>query len=481
MKRIKLHLLFSFLLLISPLFTQNSFACSCSPLPSVYEAFDRSKAVFLGKIISTEDVKVEKFNERFYKVQVLENFKGIKEKEITISAGIIESSCFWDSYVVGMSYLIYAYNENNGVFNAGFACTRTTELKNAQDQIYFIRELLEGKPESKVYGSVDILENELQTNEMRERALSGIEVTVNSGKSTYKTTTDKNGAYRFNNLSPNIYKLQLNVPAKYKLYLPESETFVVTKDKKICRSRYSGTYESNDSNCLMQSNISNGIFMNFTVRWNNEIKGNILDGEGKIVENARMRLLPVNLANVEFTKDWRDDIKLEVQDYFVHGATPGQYVWAVEINSPSGINNKSRFFYPQSTSLENAKVFDVTETMQLKLDFKLPENIITRKVVGEILRENGGSVGGFISISLDSLEDVNNPSNKQFAEMNIDAQGRFKFNAFENEEYWFHVWMDDFEEINGEVKETKKLIKSEKIKIGKEGFIRKIIISLPPK
>ena len=479
MKKLRLHLLFSFLLVFLPIYVQNSFACSCYPLPSVYGAYNQSKAVFTGKILSSEDVKVTPYNERHYRVQILENFKGVKEKEVTISAGVIESSCFWGGYTVGESYLIYSHGESNGILNAENACTRTTALNDAQSQVIFIRELLKGKTESKVYGSVAVNENNLRTDETTKRFLPEIEVRAKSADKTFKTFTDKNGFYRFGELPEGIYKLELQVPAKYKLYFPENESFAVMKNKRICRNQYSKTPDITDSECYFEPNLSDGIFFTFSLRWNNEIKGKILDAEGKIVEKASMRLLPLAKARDNFDEDWRDDYRRTGEDYFVIGKTPGQYILAVEIDSPLGSNNKIRFFYPQTNLAENAKIFDITETTKLNLDFKLPENIKTRKLIGEVLTESGGSVGGYIKVSLDSLEDFSNQRNKQFAEMSVNSQGQFEFNVLENEDYWLHFWINDFEAVNGEVKEIKKLIKTEKVKIGKEAFPRKITIALP--
>ncbi len=481
-KRAKLLIsraLFIFLFLISPFFVQNLLACSCNPRPSIYDSFNNSQAVFTGKIISTEDVKINYSVERRYRVKLLENFKGDASKEITISAGDIGSSCFWGAYDVGESYLIYSYGRDDEVFSAGRACSRIARLEDAADQIFFIRELLKGKPESQVYGRVVIQENDLQTNELKERSLAGFEVTVKSKLKTFKTTTDKDGFYRFNNLPFGTYELKTNVPAKYGLYFSDKENFIVLKNKKICRSKYSMISPVDEKGCFYAPNVSDGVYLTFTLRWNNEINIKVVDSEGQSVEKARVRMLPVGKSNDEFNYDWRDTYLRDRDDYVVFGKTPGKYILAVEMDSPLKSTNKIRFFYPQTTSAEKAQIFDITETSYLNLDFKLPEEIKIRNLIGEVIRENGGSVGGFISVSLDSSENAQLKENKQFGAMPINAQGLFEFKTLENEEYWLHVWINVWEEVDGAPKEVKKLIKTEKVKIGKEESVRKIMIVLP--
>jgi len=256
-KTMLLHIFLGVLFILSPFAAQTLRACSCHPLPSIYQAFKQSEAVFAGKILSTEDVKINGYTERHHRVQLLENFKGVTNKEISISAGVVESSCFWGDYTVGESYLIYSYSKDKGVFSAGKACSRIAALEDAEDQIFFIRELLKGKPEPQVYGRVVIQENDLQTNEVKEKALSGIEVQVKSDSKTVKTLSDQNGFYRFNNLPSEDYVLNPLVPVKYRAYFPDSENFAVLENKKICRSRY-GKISLSDGDCLLTQSLSDG-------------------------------------------------------------------------------------------------------------------------------------------------------------------------------------------------------------------------------
>lgn len=479
MRILNLNFLIGFLFILSPTFIQNLFGCSCLPSSSVYESFNNSKAVFTAKILSTEDKKNNDYTEKLYKVRILENFKGISEKEIIISAGVIESSCYFGGYTVGESYLIYAFQGNEYILNAENACSLITQLKDAQDQILFIRDLLDKKTESLVYGSVYINENDLTTSLLKQSALVGIEVQAISKRKVFKSITDKNGVYRFKNLPEDSYQLQIVAP-KYKTYFSDENRFKVLRNKLICRNQYYPEYDDGEVECSNTSTLNKALYKKFTVRWNNETVVKLRDSEGKSIEtNARMRLVTIPSANSEFEKYWDDEYERKNGEYSLFGKTPGKYLLVVELDAPSGKENKIRFFYPQVNSFEKGQIFDITDSSKLNLEFKLPEEIKVRKIIGQVLRENGGTVGGFVRVSLDSLEDVTRKENKQFAEMAINVRGRFEFNTLENEEYWAHIWIDDYEIINDEPQKVKKLIKSEKIKIGKESEERKIIVNIP--
>ena len=135
-KNLVLHFIFSLALLFSPLFLRSAIACSCLSLPSIYESFEKSDAVFTGKILSFRDVKSNSdYLERIYRFQVNQNFKGATNSEIDVSVGEIDSSCFQE-LEVGNSYLIYGFNYKDKIL-ISLPCSRSTKFANAEDQIYF--------------------------------------------------------------------------------------------------------------------------------------------------------------------------------------------------------------------------------------------------------------------------------------------------------------------------------------------------------
>jgi hypothetical protein len=193
-------------------------ACSCFPLPAIYETFQNSSAVFTGKVLSFRDVELEevseedgkkevfKFKERIYRFQIIENLKGAKTKEVEVSVGPVNSSCY-RGFTVGERYLIYADLEGKMLSHS--FCSRSEALFSADTQIYFIREFLRGSKESQLYGSVSLVDTFPGSFRPRTTKLEKIKVLL-TGKQNLEAVTDQNGIYRFSNIPDGTYKLTAN-------------------------------------------------------------------------------------------------------------------------------------------------------------------------------------------------------------------------------------------------------------------------------
>jgi hypothetical protein len=107
--------------------------------------------------------------------------KAITSSEIEISAGRIETDCF-QGFTVGETYLVYAYGDSLEALSSG-ACTRTNNLKYSSDDLYYLHALLKGIPESRVYGGVTRIENDLtKTTSARTSSGKGEPVKIRVGK-----------------------------------------------------------------------------------------------------------------------------------------------------------------------------------------------------------------------------------------------------------------------------------------------------------
>jgi hypothetical protein len=438
--------------LVSPILVQTAFACSCIPKPSLQEEFNRAAAVFTGQVLSTLDVPVGNYNERRHVVSVKEVFKGLSKTELTISAGVIDSSCFIDFYKNGQSYLIYAYQDNDGVYTAGVFCSRTTRLENAKTQIHFIREFVKGKTEPVLYGSVSMVDG-----------LLGIPVVLESRTNQYRTITDKDGIFRFGKLANGKYQIAVQVPAKYSFWSPVYSSVEISNNQVISKADY--IYD-----------FGKAAFVQFNLRWNTGIDVKLVDGEGKAINKADLNLIGVSADGRPVTLPLHH--RLGSNEFSVRGIEPGDYRLVAEMPSPLGQNSKLKFEYANANS--NSRV-SFGETSNQEVVFSLPKEARLRSFRGEVVTETGGSVGGFVNVSLDSLEDMSSPDNTQFARMSIDAKGQFRFEVLEGEEYWLHIWVTDIVGVNGPTQALRKILKTEKVRVGNESQPQTFAISLPPK
>lgn len=230
--------LLKFLLLVGfiflPFFTPKIFACQCHGLPTPYQAYEDATTVFVGKVISVKDVSGKEIAEdkafssidswrehygetRYYRLEIQESLKGTKAPELEVSIGINMRQFGLDK---GETYLIYAYEykSSKGKFlTTHLFCSRNGDLKTAQDDVHFLRALLKNKPEPRIYGSVQKYDKDTEANSRKYTYLEGIKIIAESKNKKFKTVTDKNGLYSFDELPDGNYKVYPELSNRYVL------------------------------------------------------------------------------------------------------------------------------------------------------------------------------------------------------------------------------------------------------------------------
>ena len=138
MKKPVTLLVFIFIgILIIGSFPTNTSACSCAELPSVEEEFERSKAVFSGKVV---DIKVTKnvkgYASKSVLFEVTKTWKGVEQTQIIITTGQDDGDCGYN-FIKGNEYLVYA-NESR-MYGAkslvSILCDRTDVLSSSQKDL----------------------------------------------------------------------------------------------------------------------------------------------------------------------------------------------------------------------------------------------------------------------------------------------------------------------------------------------------------
>ncbi len=466
-------------LIIYPFFIENVFACSCDANPAVYESFNTAGAVFTGKVISSRDVDIKRFftnkngekieyidKERIFRFQVFEAFKGIKGKEVDINAGETDNSCY-SGFSINEEYLIYAQGKDETSLSHGF-CSTSKNLEDAQGQIHFIREMLNGKPEPQVYGSVVRSDTFPNSNKRRITEMQGIKILLENSERKIETLTDKKGLFTFNNIPEGKYQLKPDLPAHYQPYYLQSGQVTVLSDGKI------------EFNLGLGYELSEGAaFAEFTLVWNNNVNVKVFDSEGKLVKFVAVRLLPISQPLMPIYSSYFSD-KQNERGFSHSGKTPGNYYLTAEIYAPFENSDKIRIFYPQSETPEKSTPIAIKETSELDFNIILPSKYVIREIKGQIFWSDGQPVDQtHVALRKSETYKENNESNliedKGYDFTFTDDQGNFVLQGFENAEYWLHTssW---WKIMDRTVKAESKPIK---IKVGKSNEPLKIILTKP--
>jgi hypothetical protein len=405
-------------------------ACTCSAPRSPYAEYQDAKAVFVGKVISSKDIattenirgKTYTAYERVYQLSVNESLKGLKKSQVEINVGRIDSTCY-QGFVIGESYLVYAFGDSDSSLRSG-ACGRTNNLSHAGDELHYLRDLMNGIPEPRVYGSVMRVDANLGGNEARIRVtpMSGIRVLIEGKGKSFEAVTNGQGLYSFAKMPDGKYKARPLLPKKYMTYFPAEEEFVLGPQEVMPYER------------IQQGSAA---YASFRIGWSNHLNGRIVDSEGNAIVRAKVAVLlsrdpsPVVVEQDEY--DLHDEGKFQFS-----GLTPGRYLLAVDIRAPFADKNRAtRFYYPNSVSLVQADEIAISESETLEdRDIRLPPEYVVRQVEGVLVWPNGVPVSGgwvFLAPSKNSPDDE-----KKYDSRITDALGRFSLQAFVGAEYWVH-------------------------------------------
>ena len=118
-------------------------ACSCAELPSVEEEFERSQAVFSGKVVDVREKRsIKGYQTKSVLFEVTNTWKGVKQSQMIITTGQGGGGDCGFDFKEGQEYLVYA-NESTlyGAQSlASTICDRTNELSVLQEDLKILGE-----------------------------------------------------------------------------------------------------------------------------------------------------------------------------------------------------------------------------------------------------------------------------------------------------------------------------------------------------
>ena len=484
MKKLLTKAAFALLALMLPQLAVSVSACSCMPLPPPYEAFKEAKVVFAGKVISSNVPPYEQLHDKGYtaiesvfRFAVEESFKGVKTAEVEISAGNTGTSCYWGGFTVGESYLIYGYDYSGSALTSGSlpfagACTRTNGLAWAQDDLHYLRSMLKGALEPRVYGSLTRIDNDLsKPKSSLATPLEGIKIIVEGEKRRFEAVTDKQGLFSLAKVPDGKYKARPVLPDKYTLYFPGEAEFILGNSDE---PEYPGRIRQGES-----------AYARFRIGWKNEISGKVLDAEGNPVRRAEAALFSVRSPSGSPLLVEKGIFNLAEGKYRFYGQTPGRYLPSVTIEAPfkSG-DRRVTVYYPSALNPGQASDLEIKESETLSdRHIKLPPPYLVRQVEGVIVWPDGRPAikGWAVLAAKESLAE----GEKGFDWGSADEQGRFSLQGFVGAEYWLLASVNTYGMKTADGKDLwgsgVQELKAQPVKVtvGKTNGPLRIVIPLP--
>ncbi len=405
-------------------------ACSCVGRPQGVKGVQTcgyywgTEDIFIGLAEKVEiDNKIGSMKVTF---AVEKSIRGKNEKNVEVFTSSNEGSCGYP-FKQGERYFVYGRKGQDGKYHESL-CGPTTLMKDADDDIEYVKAIEEGKLGTRIWGSVYEDKQPTLKDKRTFEMLSGIEITIKSKQKKYKTVTDEKGNYLFKDVPKDNYQVFAKLPKGYR------ELFV----RSDLTEHFAGGCDGENFRVTRQGSIR-GRVINFP---SNEINNpwNPKPNQPKVT------LIPLNennqpIPNYYYEEKWAYRDKFE---YFFDIVPAGNYLLAINPNNcPYPNNGIPTIFFPGVAKQSEAKIITVREGQQLILsDFKSLPLLKERIISGVVLNaDKTPAVNAIVRLN-DAYFGSGKCSNGNF-ETKTDEFGKFNFKGFETYEYKIEAYGKD--------------------------------------
>ena len=387
-------LIFATTLLLS--LSRSASACSCGPLPTVLEAFERSDEVVIVRVLSVEkaaDTEKDNYVDgvRSATMIVEKVFKGnLKIRDEIIFGQGGGADCVWtyNEESIGHQYLFYlkrperlskeSYlpSKEPGLWFA-FACGRSTGLGGATDDLLYLENLKKVRGKTRISGTIGGWQNP-------DLDVAGKKIKIIGPKKTYETKTDKDGVFEIYDLPPGKYFVEPEMPAGWKI-----DPSWLRYSASVVRNDYDQPELKSPKQVavMLEPKKHAGVDISFTI--DNFVRGRVLGPRARPLVGVC-----VHLVRSDLDQGGPLDCTDEQGRFEISSILPGEYVLvANQKDKPSEQEPFQKIYYPGVSERERAAVISIAPGQIIdNIDLvvpKLEEMIIVK---GVLLYSDGNPV-----------------------------------------------------------------------------------------
>lgn len=341
--------------------------------------------------------------------------RGVTEKTVEVFTSDNEGSCGYP-FKEGERYFVYARKGSNGRLGESL-CGSTVLLKDAEDDLEYVKELEAGKFGSRIYGNV-YEDKQKSYNEKRAfEKLAGIEITIKGSteKNKFKTKTDENGFYLFKDIPPDTYRVTAKFPRDLREIMREdiaARFAVIYKDNVRCSTE------------------------DFVATRQGSIRGKVVGQNGENPVQQRLSLLPLdeNGNVMPYRAPEEKYANRENGEFFFKVVPAGKYLLAINPNNcPYPTNGFPAMYFPGAADKTAARIINVNDGENLRLeDFRILPMLKQRWFSGVVLNADKTPAA---NVTVRLLDGNMNKCSNFHLEVKTDEAGRFRVPGFETYEY----------------------------------------------
>ncbi|HXN49392.1 MAG TPA: carboxypeptidase regulatory-like domain-containing protein [Bryobacteraceae bacterium] len=344
--------------------------------------------------------------------EVTEPFIGMegRGKEVEVVTGVWDGDCGF-RFDRGQSYVVYAGESEDGQLATGI-CSRTAELDRAQDDLAYLRSLVNGKAPTYVYG--DVLDGEIPgrfdeaLGAMVYTELSGATVTLTGQATRRRLITGPDGSFRFDGLAPGRY------------------TVAVSKDGYSARG-HPPDLDVHAGGCAV---ARRGLAVD------RRIAGRVTGADGLPAAHVKVEMVAARPANKDLPFPVAETQTAADGTYEIP-IWPGEFYLGINLlQTPSDEMPYARFFYPGTEDPSRAGIVVVKqESGTASYNFPIPAPQKRRRAEGFVYWPDGRAAAE----AEIRLEDVRWPWQTVVIETTTDARGHFEIQVFDGTIFRVHA------------------------------------------
>ncbi len=396
-------------------------ACDCKGRPQGVKGIQTcgfywgSENIFIGL---AQTVEIDKYQMKVT-FSVEKSIRGINKKTVEVFTSRSTARCGYP-FKQGERYFVYGRKGTDGKYHESL-CGPTTLLKDAEDDLEYVKGIEDGKLGTRIFGHVFEDKQPTLRDKRTSEPLSNIEITIKSKQNKYKTFTDEKGSYLFKDVPKDSYQVFAKIPKGYR------ELFV----RADLTEHFAGGCDGDYFRVTKQGSIR-GKVVNFPSKeiqnpWNRDL-----------VQQPKVSLIPLNennqpILNRSYEEKWAYRDKFE---YFFDTVPAGNYLLAMNPNNcPYPNNGIPTMFYPGVANQVEAKIVTINEGEQLVLDdFRSLPMLKERWFSGVVLNtDQTPAVNATVRLQ-DAYFGRGKCSNFN-TEIKTDEFGKFRLKGFETYEY----------------------------------------------
>jgi len=181
------------------------FGCWCRDPGPVFDQFERSKSVIVGRLAAVTETEAILVIDRVYKGEL-----GVGDQLRFVQGTFGDCIRGFDSDEIGQQYLFYLDRPLKGSMYEASTCNRSNRLTLAFDDLAYLNKLPDVAGKTRLSGF-------FKSDEANAPNLEGLSIAVLGMKRNYFLKTDKNGFFEIYDLLPGDYRIEPSMPPEWRM------------------------------------------------------------------------------------------------------------------------------------------------------------------------------------------------------------------------------------------------------------------------